>query len=71
MTDAGSERHDHDEWREQHPEAALAEAISVAIGCILTHEPNEALRKQSIGVLMECHQRALAEALTAVRLRLN
>jgi hypothetical protein len=36
--------HDHDEWREANPEAALAEAISVAIGCILTHESDEARR---------------------------
>jgi hypothetical protein len=47
-------------WREQHPEAALAEAISVAIGCILTHEPDEQRRKVVIGTLIECHRRALA-----------
>jgi hypothetical protein len=53
------ERDEHEEWREAHPEAALAEAISLAIGCVLTHELNEELRKQVVTVLMECHRKAL------------
>jgi len=52
---------DHDEWREQHPKAALNEAISLAIGAVITHEPDEAKRKAAIDVLIECHRRALAE----------
>jgi hypothetical protein len=32
----------------------------VAIGCILTHELDEAKRKAAIDVLIECHRRALA-----------
>jgi hypothetical protein len=64
---------DHDEiekWREANPEAALAEAISVAIGCILTYESDEVLRKQAVGVLIECHRRALA-GFVPVRPRLH
>jgi hypothetical protein len=53
------ERDEVEAWREAHPEAALAEAISAAIGCILTFEPNEELRKQAVTVLMDCHRRAL------------
>jgi hypothetical protein len=64
------ERDEMDAWREAHPEAALAEAISVAIGCILTHELDEAKRKAAIDVLIECHRRALA-AVTPERRRLN
>jgi hypothetical protein len=59
-------RDEINEWRREHPEAALAEAISVAIGCILTHELDEAKRKAAIDVLIECHRRALA-AVTPVR----
>jgi hypothetical protein len=53
-------RDEMDAWREAHPEAALAEAISVSVGCILTYEPDEARRKAAIEVLIECHRRALA-----------
>jgi hypothetical protein len=59
----------HDEmdaWRRAHPEAALAEAISVAVGLVLTHEPDEARRKAAIDVLIVCHRRALA-AVTPAR----
>jgi hypothetical protein len=56
-----TERDEMDAWREAHPEAALAEAISVAIGCILQHEPNEAKRAAAINVLIAAHQKALAE----------
>jgi hypothetical protein len=54
------ERDQLDEWRKANPEAALAEAISVAIGCILQYEPSEAKRAGAINVLIECHRRALA-----------
>jgi hypothetical protein len=54
------ERDQLDEWRKANPEAALAEAVSVAIGCILTYELDEAKRKAAIDVLIECHRRALA-----------
>jgi hypothetical protein len=54
------ERDEMDAWREAHPEAALAEAISVAIGCILRHELNEARRAGAINTLIACHRRALA-----------
>jgi hypothetical protein len=60
------ERDQLDEWRKANPEAALAEAISVSVGCILTYEPDEALRKQAIDVLIVCHRRALA-AVTPAR----
>jgi hypothetical protein len=53
------ERDEMDAWREAHPEAALAEAISVAIGCILTYELDEAKRKAAVDVLIVCHRRAL------------
>jgi hypothetical protein len=62
------ERDEIDEWREANPEAALAEAISVAIGCILQHESDEARRAAAINVLIECHRRALAEFAPARRL---
>jgi hypothetical protein len=64
------ERDEMDAWREAHPEAALAETISVAIGCILTHELDETRRKAAIDVLIECHRRALAE-FAAARPRLH
>jgi hypothetical protein len=54
-------RDEMDEWREANPEAALNEAISLAIGVILTHESDEAKRKAAIDVLIECHRKALAE----------
>jgi hypothetical protein len=61
-----------DETDELPAEVALAEAISVAIRCILMHESNEAKRRAAIDVLIECHRRALleaeVEALRAVRL---
>jgi hypothetical protein len=60
--------HEHDEWREANPEAALNEAISLAIGAVITHEPDEAKRKAAIDVLIECHRRALAEFAPARRL---
>jgi hypothetical protein len=63
--------HEHDEWREAHPEAALNEAISLAIGAVITHEPDEAKRKAAIDVLIECHRRALAEFAPERRQRLN
>jgi hypothetical protein len=50
------ERIEVDQWRAANPEAALAEAISVAIGCILTHESDEAKRKAAVDVLIECHK---------------
>jgi hypothetical protein len=53
--------HEHDEWRAANPEAALNEAISLAIGCILTHEPNEERRKVVIGTLISAHRAAQAE----------
>ena len=53
-------RDEMDAWREANPEAALAEAISVAIGCILQHESNEAKRAAAISTLIECHRRAVA-----------
>ena len=53
------ERDEMDAWREANPVAALAEAISVAIGCILTYELDEAKRKAAIDVLIVCHRRAL------------
>jgi hypothetical protein len=62
-----TDRDEMDEWREARPEAALAEAISVAIGCILTHESDEAKRKAAIDVLIECHRRALAEPFVQAR----
>jgi hypothetical protein len=43
-----AERDELDAWRESHPEAALAEAISASIGCVLQHELNEAKRKAAI-----------------------
>jgi hypothetical protein len=55
------ERDEMDEWRAANPEAALNEAISLAIGAVITHEPDEAKRKAAIDVLIECHRRALAE----------
>jgi hypothetical protein len=55
------ERDEHGEWRAAHPAAALNEAVSLAIGCILTHELDEAKRKAAIDVLIECHRRALVE----------
>jgi hypothetical protein len=55
------EQHEYDEWREAHPEAALNEAISVAIGCILTHEPDEQRRKVAIDTLILAHRAAQAE----------
>jgi hypothetical protein len=64
------ERDQLDEWRKANPEAALAEAISVAIGCVLQHESNEARRAGAINVLIECHQRALA-GFAAARPRLH
>jgi hypothetical protein len=64
-------RDEIDEWREANPEAALAEAISVAIGCVLQHESDEAKRKAAIDVLIECHRRALAEFAPERRQRLN
>jgi hypothetical protein len=63
--------HDHDEWREANPEAALAEAISVAIGCIHQHESDEARRAAAINVLIAAHQKALAEFAWLKRTRLN
>jgi hypothetical protein len=65
------ERDEMDEWRGAHPEAALAEAISAAIGCILTHELDEAKRKAAIDVLIECHRRALVAFAPKRRQRLN
>jgi hypothetical protein len=56
-----TDRDEVDAWCEAHPEAALAEAISVAIGCVLQHESDEAKRKAAIDVLIECHRKALAE----------
>jgi hypothetical protein len=55
------DRDEMDAWREAHPEAALAEAISVSIGCILRYEPNETKRAAAINTLIEAHRRALAE----------
>jgi hypothetical protein len=55
------ERDEVDAWREAHSEAALAEAISVSIGCILQYEPNETKRAAAINTLIEAHRRALAE----------
>jgi hypothetical protein len=66
------ERDEMDEWREAHPEAALAEAISVAIGCILQHESDEAKRAAAINTLIECHRRACgvcARAAAALELK--
>jgi hypothetical protein len=54
------ERDEMDAWRRENPLLALNEAISVAIGCILQHEPNEAKRAAAISTLIECHRRALA-----------
>jgi hypothetical protein len=68
MTDAGTE---HDEWREAHPEAALAEAISVSISVILQHEPSEAKRAAAINTLIEAHRKAVAEFAPARRQHLN
>ena len=54
----------HDEmdaWREANPLLALNEAISVAIGCVLTHEPNEERRKVAIDTLILAHRAARAE----------
>jgi hypothetical protein len=56
-----TERDEMDAWREAHPEAALAEAISVAIGCILQREPDEAKRAAAINTLIAAHRKALAE----------
>jgi hypothetical protein len=53
------ERDEMEAWREAHPEAALAEAVSVVIGLVLTYEPNEDLRKAAVNTLIECHRRAL------------
>jgi hypothetical protein len=61
MTAPPVSRDEVDEWREQHPEAALNEAVTVAVGLVLTHELDEAKRKAAIEVLIECHRRALAE----------
>jgi hypothetical protein len=46
------ERDEMDAWCKAHPEAALAEAISVSIGCILQHEPNETKRAAAINTLL-------------------
>jgi hypothetical protein len=66
-----AERDELDAWRESHPEAALAEAISASIGCVLQHELNEAKRKAAIDVLIECHRRALADFAPERRHQLN
>jgi hypothetical protein len=63
-------RDEADAWREANPVAALAEAISVAIGCILQHEPSEAKRAAAINVLIAAHQKALAD-FAPERRRLN
>ena len=55
-----TDRDEMDAWREANPLAALNEAVTVAIGCILTHELDEAKRKAAIDVLIECHRRAVA-----------
>jgi hypothetical protein len=47
---------------------AWREAISVAIGCIFQHEPVEAKRAAAINVLIEAHQKALAEFMPERRL---
>jgi hypothetical protein len=54
------ERDQLDEWREANPLAALHEAVTVAIGCILQHEPDEAKRAAAIDTLIACHKAALA-----------
>jgi hypothetical protein len=63
------EQHEHDEWREAHPEAALAEAISVAIGCILQHELNETKRAAAINTLIEAESACGVRARAAAALR--
>jgi hypothetical protein len=65
------ERDQVDAWCEAHPEAALAEAIGMSIGCVLQHEPNEAKRAGAINTLIEAHQKALAEFAWPKRARLN
>jgi hypothetical protein len=66
-----TERDEMDAWRAANPEAALNEAISLAIGAVITHEPDEAKRKAAIDVLIECHRRALAAFEPERRQRLN
>jgi hypothetical protein len=58
MTDATAERDQLDEWRKANPEAALDEAMHVAIGCVLQYEQSETVRKAAINVLIACHRRA-------------
>jgi hypothetical protein len=53
--------HEHDEWREQNPQAALDEGVTLAIGMVLRLEPDEQRRKQAVNTLIECHRRAQAE----------
>jgi len=60
-----------DAWRERHPQAALAEAISVAIGCVLRHEPSEAARAAAVSALIRAHQAAIAEFESLKRGKLN
>jgi hypothetical protein len=52
------ERDQLDEWRAANPQAALDEAMQVAIGCVLQYEPNEAVRAPAVNVLIACHRRA-------------
>jgi hypothetical protein len=62
------ERDEMDVWREANPLAALNEAVTVAVGLVLTHEPNETKRAAAINVLIEAHRRALAGFMPARRL---
>jgi hypothetical protein len=61
-------RDEVDAWREAHPEAALAEAVSVVIGMVLQHTADETKRAAAINVLIEAHRRALAGFTPARRL---
>jgi hypothetical protein len=54
------ERDEMEAWREANPVATLAEAVTVALGLIITHEADAAKREAAANVLIACHKAALA-----------